>query len=375
MAVFACGRHTAQIRERGGVTVVGDADPLLRVRWTRIRDDISQAQIEVPTYQCCDLLSEVGTIKHELHIFRDGVNVWQGVITRIEFDNDIVTIFANDLLWVMTKSAVEEGYNHSYPNIANTIEVMHWLANAQTFYKNSDPWQMTGVFGGSQHLWPVHHADVEDDPKSARVLFPYSVTAWEEFDKYAEDYGADYTTVGRDVFYWDNHLAWKVIPDLDEEWISDFPRIVEYGNQLVTRQIVTNGKGYAGMKAAPSGVRAVYGYIDHIISNVSESSIVEGPPSVEDVTAWAETARRNLDGAYPPPVAVVIPANTTLLPGSPWDIDDLFPGAWFQVSVDRHCRSVTEWQRLQEVVVEETAPQGETIQFTAVAAPGTMVIP
>lgn len=373
--MFACGRHTAQIWNRGALALVGEATPLLRVRYNRIRDDISHAEIELPTYDCCDLLALLGTIKHELHIFRDGAPVWEGVVTRIEFETDIVRIFAEDMLWVATRSTVEQGYNHSYPNIGNVIDTMHWDIVVQCFLKYHDPWRMTGAYGGARHLWDVHHADHSLDPREARVVFPYSVTCWEDFDKFATDYGADYTVVNRDIYYWDNHLAWKVIPDLEEQWISDFPRIVEYGNQLITRSIVTNGKGYAGMKVAPPEIRAVYGYVDNLISNISEGSIIDGPPPVEDVTEWMGTAKRMLDGSFPPPVAIVIPANTTLLPGSPWTMTDLFPGAWFQVSVDRLCRSVTEWQRLQEVVVEESAPEGERIQFSAVSAPGSMIIP
>jgi len=370
--MFACGRHTAQIWNRGATSLVANAEPLQMVRWNRIRDDISRAEIVLPTYECCEVLSEVRTVMHELHIFRDGAKVWEGPITRIEYEADVVRIFAEDILWVATKSTVEEGYNHSYPNIQNVIHVMHWLIDTQCFHKNNDPWNMIGGLGGGlNHLYPTSHPDPNNDPREARVVFPYSVTVWEDFDKYAEDYGADYTVFKRDIYWWDIHYAWKVIPNLEEEWISEFPRIVEYGNQLVTRGIVTNGKGYAGMATGDATALATYGYIDDLTSNVTESSIIEGPPPIEDITEWAETARRKL--THPSPVAVVIPANTTLLPGSPWTMDDLFPGAWFQVNVDRLCRSVTEWQRLHEVVVEETAPRGEEIKFTAVSPPAYMV--
>jgi hypothetical protein len=375
VADFVCGRHTAEIWTRGVVDFVGAADPLLSVRWNRIRDDISHAEITLPTYQCCDLLSELRTVKHELHIKRDGEDVWQGPITRLEYEPEIVRVFAEDMLWVAKKSAVEAGYNHSHPDIGNVIDDMYWLIHDQCFAKYLDPWRMTGEHGGSNWLFAVHHADPADDPREARTVFPYSISVWDDFDKFAEDYGADYTVINRGIFFNDLHLAWKIIPPLSEEWISEFPRIVEYGNQLITRAIVTNGKGYAGMAVADNFWLNEYGYIDNIVTNVSESSIVDGPPSQEDVTTWMETAQRNLDGVQPAPVAIVIPANTTLLPGSPWTIADLVPGAWFQVFVDRLCRTASEWQRLHEIVVEESAPQGERIQFTAIAAPGSMVIP
>jgi hypothetical protein len=72
---------------------------------------------------------------------------------------------------------------------------------------------------------------------------------------------------------------------------------------------------------------------------------------------------------------VGIPANTTLLPGAPWDIEDLVPGAWFEVNVTSLCRQLTQWQRIHEVSVEESGPDGEKVSFTAVDAPKSMVIP
>ena len=377
MATFSCGRHTAEFRDRGGANVLAAAAPLTMVRWKRIRDDVSGAEITMPTDECCDVMADIRTVKHELHIYRDGEPVWEGVITRIEYEVDVVRVFAEDILWVAKKCIVDSGYNHSHPDIHNVIDVMHWQLNAQCYLRHSDPWRMTAVFDPTvpQHLFPIHHDDPANDPREARTVFPYSCTTWEDFDKYAEDYGADYTVVNRNIYYWDLHLAWKIIPNLDESFVSNAPRIVEYGNQYASVSVVTNGKGYAGMANAPIEIRDEWGWIEYLVSNVNESAVVDGPPEPEDVAEWQATAARNLEGAWPPPVAIVIPANSTLGPGSPWTISDLFPGAWFQMSATRLCRDVTSWQRLHEITVEETADRGETIQFTAIAAPSHMVIP
>ena len=56
---------------------------------------------------------------------------------------------------------------------------------------------------------------------------------------------------------------------------------------------------------------------------------------------------------------------------NPWDIDDLVPGAWFEVSITRMCRTVTELQRLHEIIVQEDGVNGEVIKFTAISAPQT----
>lgn len=276
-------------------------------------------------------------------------------------------VFAEDVLFVAKRTVLEMGYDQSYPNIGNGIDRMDWLMREQCFAKYGDPWRVV------EHLHPLHHAD---DPRSARVAFAFSMYVWEDFDKYAEDYGTDYTVIGRDIYYFDNHLAWAIIPPLDENYLSQMPRIVEYGYQLATRCTVTNGKGFAGSAVAPAPYTDVdqYGIVDLLISNVSENAADEAPPTAGDLEQWAATAAQNLEDRYPTPVSIVVPANTTLLPGAPWDLDIMIPGAWFIADVTRTCRTVTEWQRLHEVVVTEAAPMGEMVQFTAVSAPSHMVL-
>jgi hypothetical protein len=361
---FACGHHRALIYERGGINYVGELTPLEAIRWNRKRDDISDSEATIGTTECCDLLGDLRTIIHELHIERDGVVVWQGPITRIEYEWNQVRVYAADMLWQATRTVLTAGYDQSYPNIYNVIDRMHWLLRDQCFLRHGDPWNMVA------HLHPMHHPG---DPKTSRKVNRYQYYVWEDFDKYAEDMGADYTVVNRDIYYWDINLQWKVIPPLDEQYLSQFPRIVEYGNQAATQGYVTNGEGYAGIATADLEATDLYGWVDWLVTNQSDGT--EGAPTAEEIAGWADSAARNIDERSPAPVAIVIPANTTLLPGAPWVIDDLVPGAWFDVDITRMCRNVSEMQRIHEVNVTETAPQGEMVSFTAASAPSHAVIP
>ena len=318
------------------------------------------------TAQCCDLLADLRTVLHELHIFRNGEPVWEGPIVRIEYDLDEVRIFAEDVLWVATRSVVEQGYHHVYPNYGLVLDTVDSLLS-QCYSRQGDPWNML-----PSHLRPIRSAD---EPRHYRVCNDWQAYCWEEIDKFGEDYGIDYTVVNRDIYYWDIHVAWKILPPLDDTWISDIPRIVEYGNSLATRGIVTNGRGYAGVDGAgmPTTGRDSYGYIDELIVNTSETD-TSSVPSSEELLDWQATAFRNVDGRWPAPLGIVVPDNTTLLPGSPWQVKDLIPGAWFQVSVTRLCRHATGWERLHQVAVEETPDTGERITFVSVTAPKTMVL-
>ena len=362
---FTCGIHRAFVYERGGANLITEIPLLSSVRWQRIRDDISQAEVVVPSPECCEIIADLRTIKHEIHITRNNLPVWEGPITRIEYDFDVTSIFAADVLWQSTRTVLDEGYDLSYPNIGNAVTQMDWLLRNKTYSLYGDPWNVV------PHLFPHHHPG---DPRTSRVVNAWQFYTWEDFDKYAEDYGTDYCVVNRDIHYFDISLAWKIIPPLDENYLSQFPRLVEYGNQLATRGVVTNGHGYAGIASAPPGMVDEWGHVDLLVTNENDGQL-NNIPTPEEIASWGETAGHNIAGRFPPPVAIVIPANTTLLPGSNWEIDDLVPGAWFQASVTQLCRSVSEYQRISEVVVTEQAPDGETIQFSAVSAPSDMVIP
>jgi hypothetical protein len=364
---FACGQHQVFIYERGGVNVVAELEPVTAVRWQRIRDDVSVAEVRVPTHDCCEILDGLRTTKHELHLIREGLPVWEGPITRLEFDFEECSIFAADVLWQSTRTALNEGYSQASPNMWSVIDRMDWLMRDKTYALYGDPWNVV------PHLNPMRRTD-GGDPRTSRVVNAWQCYTWEDFDKYAEDGGTDYCVVGRDIYYFDINLAWKIIPALDENYISQFPRVVEYGNQAATRGIVSNGHGYAGITEAAAADVTEWGHVDHLTVNQNDGQ-QDAPPTAEEIAGWAATAGRNIDDRYPPPLAVVIPANTTLLPGSPWLLEDLIPGAWFQADVTRLCRTVSEYQRIHEVVVNESAPDGETVQFSAVSAPSQMVVP
>jgi len=359
---FVCGSHQAIIANRGGQTYFGDIPILSSVRWGRVRDDISTAQINVPSSSCCDLLGDLRCVLHELHLVRDGVVVWQGPITRIEYDFDEVRIFAEDILWQAKRRVLEEGYNQTWPNQWNAVARMHWLMQ-KCDERDGNPWHAG--------LHPIYHAN---DPNTLRTVAAYQFTIWEDFDKYAEDGGTDYTVVNRDIYYFDHHLAWKVIAPLDENFLSQFPRVVEYGNELATRVFVTNSQGHAGI-AYDAGAAASFGLVDLLISNQQDETDDPAAPSAIEIGEWKKTAESNLSGRAPAPVGLNVPANSTLLPGAAWTMDDLIPGAWFLTDVSHLCRNHAGWQRIHDVTVTEGAPEGENVAFTAADAPTRMDLP
>ena len=390
-----CGQNRAYVYEKGGEVLVGELVDAFTVRWQRIRDQISVAQVSVSMTACCDILEQIEPVAFELHIYRNDELVWCGVITRMEFEFDRVDVVAADMLWVASRRAVTEGYNYlSYPQNPDapqgpdpsnptvgapdmtvpTVQLMEYLLRWQCYAQNNDEWNML------DHIQRVDSPQWCDS-RTSRQCNAWAATVWAEFDKLAEDYGTDYCTVGRDIYFYDINLNWNPIQPLVAADIADYPRVVEYGNALATRYIRTDGSGFAGIASAPPEIRDRYAIAIDIVSN--ENSQAEAPtevpppiPSQTTIATWTRTAERRLANAWPVERAIVVPANSTLMPSSPWNINTLMPGSWFEVTVDRLCRGeVTEYNRLHELRVEETGDGGETVKITTVQPPSYMVLP
>lgn len=374
-----CGENRAFIYKRGGLDLVGELNGATRIRWNRLRDDISTCTVEAAVSECCEVLADVEPVAFELHIERDGELVWCGPITRLEFEQDEAGIYAEDMLWVAKRRVVTNGYNfgpvdEGGSGATNAVQLARNLLVNQCYSKNQDEWNMVPYVN-------AEYGPNGCDPQASRQVNAYSNTVWEEVDTLAADYGVDYTVVGRNIYVFSVQLNWNEIAALTESDIGDSPRIVEYGNSLATRFVRTDGSGYAGVARAPIAVEQQYARdIDSL--SVEQQQAQFGPngnilrPSPGRLARYARTARRRIEDLYPVRRAIVVPANSTLMPTSVWDVNTLTPGSWFPVTVFHPCRGeISEYNRLQEVVVEESGQDGELVQITTTGPPVRMILP
>ena len=364
MATLGCGDHQGFIYDKGGTSIAYELDKIQRVDWERVRDDVSDANVTVSARaNCCRDLGDLQTGYHELHLYRDGLKVWEGPITRLDYDNAAVSLYASDILWAAQKTVLATGYNKAHPNIAKGGWVMNWLLKDQTFAKNGDPWNANNR---------VHWVQGSDDASTSAAVKAWSVTTWADFDKFAEDRGMDYTVVGRDIYFWDTHLQWRtILPELTGEHLQGGLAVGEYGSEFATRVIVTNGNGYASMATAPAYAIARWGYIDQLITTTNEAAGNEVPTN-EEKQAWLEQAQSALSSAFPAPVRVRVPDNSALLPTAPFGINDLVAGAWIHVVSDDLCRDVDQWHKLDRVNVHQESGN-EVVTITTSAAPEHVV--
>jgi len=365
MAQLGCGEHQVEIRDRGGQTVLLDlTEDKIRVSWTRVRDDISSATIVVNGRGgCCDQLGQLETGYHEVHIFRSGVKVWEGILTRIEYETDMVDLYASDILWVAKNTVLPSGYDYSTAGSGAVACGWHMerLLRDWTFAPLGDKWN--GAAGVQRQVGPK-------EPKTSKAAQKWSMTTWEDFDKFAEDHGMDYSVIGRQINFWDTQYRWRTIEEpLRSEYCSNGFAIVEYGNEFATRVVVTNGNGYGSMRAAPAWAIAKYGYIDHVVSGYNKAAGAEVPSSA-DLVSWGEQAAGLLSNSFPQPVRVRVSENTVLTPQAPYDINDLVAGSWMKAIASDLCRTFSEeqWHKLDRVFVTEDAT-GENVTISTLQAP------
>lgn len=105
---LGCGTPTVFITARcsSSMTCQLDSKDILGLTWTRRMDDVSEAEVVVgltgdSSQSCCQCLAIVEPYCHELHIWRDGEEVWVGPIEAIRYEREQVTIKARDsLAWL-----------------------------------------------------------------------------------------------------------------------------------------------------------------------------------------------------------------------------------------------------------------------------------
>lgn len=359
MALYICEQHTAYLYDRGGERQLAKLEPLTRVKWERKRDTTTLATIYVAA-QSAECKSAVGLLhtgRAELVVFRGGERVWEGPVTRIGRQGDAIEIEARDITHYLNRTAMHNEYDNRYPNNVKVIDRMKRIFEAELARKEAlDP--PVNILEYVQYLY----ADIETtDAGTAAHTLPYEMSVWEHLDSYAHRGGIDYATVGRSLLLFDVHKKIGQTPMMtNEDFIGD-PIITEYGMELGTRVIMTDGKGNFG---AAGGIDPYYGeweILHQAYDEDAEGTNPEDAPSVAELTSQAQRAYTQ---GKRPPIVVRIPDNTTLNPEGSLRMADLVPGVWIPLSAELAGQSVSQMQKLDSMTVEENEQGGETIKVT-----------
>lgn len=356
------GDWSVMVADQGGVAFLGELTQIARMTVKRERDHIGECNIIItgPDSTCCALLSDLRTVRHEIVLFRDGVRVWEGPVTRIEYGVERVEIAAQDVGWYLSRRALEFGFdysNTSYPALTALYDtlLLHYPVVGDRF-------------NIGRYLTRITSAD---DPNTAAKYLPYTRTVGNLLERYASYGGVDYVTMGRRIVLFGTHTRAHVLPMMNEEHLGDSIKVTEYGSETMTRLYVTNNEETYTEAVAPEPWMSYYGKIDQVQNNVDEG---DGVPDQSDLDAMQKTAEKELANGYPTPTRVWLPANSRLDPCYPVDFKDIHPGAWVPIQSGNTCRHLSQWQKMQTVSVT-WEPGSEAVNVSLTNAPLDMFDP
>lgn len=357
MPLDCVSQHRVYIYDRGGKVRVGELVNLNRVKWGRVRDDISESEVDITSSYCQgqeDMLAQIEPGRHEFVVFRGDDRVWEGPITRAVYTRNGVQFFARDVMHYAYRTVMHAGYSSAYPNIEFVTNRAERIMRAEMARKEA----LNPPINVLPYLVNHHTAT---DAQTARVTKPYEMTVFEHVDDMAAKGGLDYTVVGRAVHLWDvdQALGWAA-QVTDSDFLGDVV-VTSYGMELATIAISTDGEGTAGIAGA---IDPYYGEVETLFTAYDESEDDGPPPTQAELQSQAE---RNLAGRNPTPIQVRIPENSSLNPAGVLNVTDLIPGTHLPLVATLSARTISQVQKIHVVDFEETA-DGEAITITLVPA-------
>ena len=373
---LGCGTYRVFVYQQGGQIRLGELDPLTSLTFTRLRDDISSCDVFTSGYStdCGAFYATLRCWMHELVVFRDGVRVWEGPITRIGFTSTSVEIEAKDVMAYVYRRIMRQGYNDAYRLVKlGTGGQPNEYLGLLSAVKRASMLITQGLAPYDPNVLPyLTTIEYPDDALESRVVADWSRSVWEEVDDLAATAGIDYTTVGRRIIVWDTHRPIGRLPELRDGDFSDSPIVTEYGMQLATFLGVTNGSGVVGYTEVAAKTKP-YGPIEMLASSYSDSAAASGEVQTPEalakmIAALTDQAKRNISGRWPAPLIVRVPDNTTLSPKANLGFQQLIPGVWMPLRSVNTPRQVVQWQKLDSISVDFD-DKGEKVHVVLSPAP------
>jgi hypothetical protein len=342
---LGCGVPSFFITSRcaGTLSCVLD-DAVTRARWTRKLDEVSDAEVTIQlsgdaTLACCQCLAETEPWCHELHIWRNGEEVWVGPIQEIEYTSDNIVVRAKDsLAWLGVRvppfNVNRTSVDTELTVVAEDILLLGFGADSPDHTCEYD----------SRYVVPTGRLE-------KRYYEAYSMTALDMLQDMAET-GINYTTLGRTIVIVGDSDPLTPLVILTDEHIM--------GEVEVTKDGTVQGNvfyvHYEKNEGLPAQAEAVEKYCYHDIERIRT-----GLPNLASAEAVAEALAKE---AAITPRALIVPAGSRLSPDTPWTINEMVPGARVDVAITRLCLTLTQSFRLMEIEVNYDPRDGESVGLT-----------
>lgn len=351
---LGCERHYAALADRGGTAMLGFLDNISRIKWERIRDGVSEAEviIERPSAECIEVLTDIGTNRTELVIFRGEQRVWEGPLTLIRRTRDQIVLQAKDVMHHVYRTVMRSGWSNAHPNTTTVVARADAVIRGEMARKEA----LTPPYNIIPHLTVV---EGPDGARTAAVTKPFQYTLFNHIDEMAARSGLEYTVVGRRIILFDGSAFLGQTPPVTQADIFGDIIVTEYGMEAGTYAAVTDGQGVAGEVGGPDGY---YGLVE-LLDNAYDEEAPTGSEPTVNVSELRSQAQRNIAGRNPAPVTVRMPDATTLNPSGVFEMEHLVPGTWVPLMAEVPGLKLAQMLRLDRVLFTYS-PSGEEIQIT-----------
>lgn len=358
--------HSAFVYDRGGTNQMFKLADLSEVRWNRLRDDISEANVKIAARNCytqADNLNLVEPGRHELVIFRGKERKWEGPITRGTIAADGIEFHAKDVMHYLSRANITRKLNNAHPKTDFALERVKDIVEDLTRLENEEQAAYPDL--PSRNVLPyVTYHQTPTDARTSRSTARYQKTLWEEIDDMAAKGGIDYTVVGRAIHFWDTSKALgELVREITQNDILGQLVATQYGMDLKTRAVVTDGEGNYGQAG---GVHSYYGLVENLETAYDESESSAPPTSAE----MASQAARNLVGGNPTPMVLRVPDNSGIRLSKTLTIDDLVPGVFLTVRARLLIRDIVQKMKLDAMnVFEDGNGEQVTVKMSPASQP------
>jgi hypothetical protein len=319
---------------RGNGPALGSFEPE-SVTWGRSMDDYSEARIQFPG-QCCGKLAEVRSWAHEIHLLRDGEEVWVGPVLVDASCRSGGTLIARDMWWWLNRRVIHADHvstSQGAVSIAQDLIIDGFAPDDPQVLQYLTTYG-TGILGGR---------DYQANSK-------YVLDALKDLAKGS----IDFTAIGRRLLVMPQGYKLGQLPILTCDSFQGDVCATDDGTGAATRAVFTNSQTSSGgditVLGESGGVDPYFGLVEVLVTD----------STITDAQTATDAARATVAKGNPPPLLVQPPDNSALSGDVPICINDLIPGVTVPVLMDCTCRTVSQDMRLSKLSVSWDE-NGETV--------------
>lgn len=327
------------------------------IRWGRVRDDTSDAQVNTRSTQCARLVKPENVMRYELVIERDGIRQWEGVITYMTTKAGFTTIKAKDITYYLNRTALTRPW-HANGQVVYCVDRIRSIIEYECAEKEAMGYR---IIEGMQVL------EHPEGARTTRSTERYEKYVFEELDDMAWRAGIDYTVIRRKLLINDTDHNLGEIRSLSQKDFDGAFSLTTYGAEMATDSVVADGFGTFGRYAGEDGdgIDPYYGQIVLVHTEYSEDDDRSDEPTSTPVEQLNSQAYRNYVGRNRPYTVINVSENSRLNGRTADELMEyLFPGVRTRVVLDDpDMPPMSQMMRLSDMSVEETS-DGEDVKVT-----------